>query len=68
MEISTAIADLIRHVNQRMPKLLRPLFKTVIQQLVSDDSPVWRGYPEGTTVLDAEERGGGKEKARAGEH
>lgn len=52
MEISVAIGDLIRNVNQHTPELLRPLFKTVIQQLVSDGSPVWRGYPDGTTVLD----------------
>lgn len=52
MEISVAIADLIKNVNQHTPKMLRPLFRTVIQRLVSDDSPVWTNYPDGTTVID----------------
>lgn len=52
MEISVAISDLIRTVNQHTPEILRPLFKTVIQTLVSDDSPVWKNYPDGTTVVD----------------
>jgi len=52
MEISVAIGELIRHVNQQTPKMLRPLLKTVIQVLVSDDSPVWSNYSDGTTVVD----------------
>lgn len=52
LEVTAAIGHLIQTVHNQTPKILRPLLREAVKHLVSDDSPVWKEFGDGTTVID----------------
>lgn len=52
LEVIAAIGHLIQTVHNQTPKIFRPIFRAAVQSLVSDDSPVWKEFGDGTTVID----------------
>ena len=51
-EVLAAIGRLIQTVYNQTPKILRPLLREAVKHLASDDSPVWKEFGDGTTVID----------------
>lgn len=52
VEVTAAIGRLIQHVFLNTPEEIRPAFRTAMQHVVAEDSPVWQPEGEESICID----------------